>query len=107
MGSERGQDDERPMQRVHVAAFEMAMFPVTRGEYAHFLEATGHEAPRDWRDQSLVPGSLVPGSLVPGSLVPESLVPESLVPGSRVPGSRVPESLAGDDRPVTGVSWHD
>jgi sulfatase modifying factor 1 len=67
MGSEQGQDDERPVHRVHVDAFDLSVCPVTRGEYARFLAATAHDAPRDWRDPA----------------------------------------LAGDDRPVVGVSWHD
>ena len=53
MGSESGQEDERPVHRVHVDAFEMSIDPVTRGEYARFLEASGHERPRDWTDPSL------------------------------------------------------
>jgi formylglycine-generating enzyme required for sulfatase activity len=67
MGSDEGQDDERPVHRVHVDAFEMSIYPVTRVEYARFLEATGHDAPRGWTDPA----------------------------------------LAGDDRPVVGVSWND
>ncbi|HVD91279.1 MAG TPA: SUMF1/EgtB/PvdO family nonheme iron enzyme [Vicinamibacterales bacterium] len=67
MGSDGGQDDERPPHRVHVDAFAMAIFPVTRADYISFLDATGHAAPRDWTDPA----------------------------------------LAGDDRPVVGVSWHD
>jgi sulfatase modifying factor 1 len=67
MGSESGQEDERPVHRVHVDAFEMSVDPVTRSEYARFLEASGHDRPRDWTDPS----------------------------------------LAGDDRPVVGVSWDD
>ena len=67
MGSDAGQDDERPVHRVHVDAFEMSIHPVTRGDYARFLAATAHAQPRDWSDPS----------------------------------------LAGDDRPVVGVSWHD
>ena len=67
MGSDGGQDDERPPHRVHVDAFAMAIFPVTRADYTSFLDATGHTAPRDWTDPA----------------------------------------LAGDDRPVVGVSWHD
>jgi formylglycine-generating enzyme required for sulfatase activity len=56
MGSDTGQDDERPVHRVHVDAFEMSIYPVTRGEYARFLEAAGpagHAAPRDWTDPAL------------------------------------------------------
>ena len=53
MGSESGQEDERPVHRVHVDTFEMSIHPVTRGEYARFLEATGHDRPRDWTDPAL------------------------------------------------------
>jgi formylglycine-generating enzyme required for sulfatase activity len=67
MGSDMGQDDERPVHRVYVDAFEMSVYAITRAEYARFLEATGHETPRDWTDPS----------------------------------------MAGDTRPVVGVSWHD
>jgi formylglycine-generating enzyme required for sulfatase activity len=67
MGSDAGQDDERPVHPVFVDAFEAAAYPVTRGDYAAFLAATRHTRPRDWDDLD----------------------------------------LAGDDRPVVGVSWHD
>jgi formylglycine-generating enzyme required for sulfatase activity len=50
MGSESGQEDERPVHRVQVDTFELAIYPVTRGEYARFLDATGHATPRDWAD---------------------------------------------------------
>jgi len=48
MGSEAGQEDERPVHLVHVDAFQISIFPVTRREYAAFLAATGHDRPRDW-----------------------------------------------------------
>jgi len=48
MGSNEGQDDERPVHRVWVDAFELAVYPVTEAQYARFLEATGHDAPREW-----------------------------------------------------------
>ena len=48
MGSADGADDERPVHRVWVDAFELAIHPVTRGEYELFLRATNHEPPRDW-----------------------------------------------------------
>jgi formylglycine-generating enzyme required for sulfatase activity len=50
MGSDTGQDDERPVHRVHVDAFEASICPVTRSQYRAFLEATGHDLPRDWHD---------------------------------------------------------
>jgi formylglycine-generating enzyme required for sulfatase activity len=48
MGSDAGQDDERPVHRVYVDAFDASIHPVTRGEYEAFLDATGHDRPRDW-----------------------------------------------------------
>jgi sulfatase modifying factor 1 len=48
MGSDDGHDDERPVHRVWVEAFELAVFPITCEQYETFLAATGHEAPRDW-----------------------------------------------------------
>jgi formylglycine-generating enzyme len=48
MGSDQGQDDERPVHEVYVDAFLMAIFPVTRAEYERFVEATAHPRPRDW-----------------------------------------------------------
>src|SRR5256885_4141757 len=48
MGTERGQEDERPPHRVIVDGFELGVFPVTRAEYERFVEVTRHEPPRDW-----------------------------------------------------------
>lgn len=50
MGSEAGQDVERPVHRVWVDAFAMAATQVTVAEYARFLKATGREAPPKWGD---------------------------------------------------------
>ncbi|MCY4601758.1 MAG: SUMF1/EgtB/PvdO family nonheme iron enzyme [Acidobacteria bacterium] len=48
MGSDDGQRDEAPAHRVWTDAFELAVDPVTRAQYARFLEATGRAAPREW-----------------------------------------------------------
>jgi formylglycine-generating enzyme required for sulfatase activity len=48
MGSAAGQRDEAPVHRVWVDAFELAVDPVTRTEYARFREETGRAAPREW-----------------------------------------------------------
>ena len=48
MGSTEGPPGEQPVHRVWVDRFEMAVHPVTRGEYTAFLLATGHEPPREW-----------------------------------------------------------
>lgn len=50
MGSEAGQEVERPIHRVWVDAFEMAICQVRNMDYARFLEATGHTAPSHWSD---------------------------------------------------------
>ena len=48
MGSLEGQEDEAPVHDVLVDTFDLAIYPVTRGEYNAFLRATAHPAPRDW-----------------------------------------------------------
>jgi sulfatase modifying factor 1 len=48
MGSDEGAEDERPVHRVYVDAFELAIYPVTAGAYDVFMRATGHTAPREW-----------------------------------------------------------
>jgi formylglycine-generating enzyme required for sulfatase activity len=45
MGSNSGQDCERPIHRVWVNAFQLAATQVTNGEYARFLSATGTQPP--------------------------------------------------------------
>ena len=50
MGSETGQDNERPLHRVWVDAFFLAQCQVTNAEYACFLNATGNPAPPRWLD---------------------------------------------------------
>ncbi len=50
MGCEEGRDEERPVHRVWVDAFEMAIFQVRNRDFAIFMEATGHPAPPNWND---------------------------------------------------------
>ncbi len=52
MGCEQGRDDEKPVRRVWVDAFEMAAFQVRNRDWAAFMEATGHPAPKHWQDAS-------------------------------------------------------
>jgi formylglycine-generating enzyme required for sulfatase activity len=49
MGSDHGQEDERPVHRVWVDGFELATHPVTWRQYDRFLRATGHQQPPGWR----------------------------------------------------------
>jgi formylglycine-generating enzyme required for sulfatase activity len=48
MGSEAGPDNERPVHRVWVDAFELGAYQVNNAAYAVFLAATGRPAPRCW-----------------------------------------------------------
>jgi formylglycine-generating enzyme len=50
MGSEAGQENERPVHRVWVDAFYLATCQVTNAEYGRFLRATGSHAPPLWGD---------------------------------------------------------
>src|SRR5258708_14974162 len=53
MGCEQGRDEEEPVHRVWVDAFEMAVYQVRNREYACFLEATRSPAPPQWNDPHL------------------------------------------------------
>ncbi len=50
MGSAAGRDDERPVHRVWLDAFELGECQVTRAEYSRFLAATRQTAPPFWDD---------------------------------------------------------
>lgn len=50
MGSETGQENERPVHRVWVDSFGIGRFPVTHREYGLFLEETQRLAPPFWSD---------------------------------------------------------
>src|SRR5260370_333823 len=50
MGCADGRDDERPVHRVWVDAFELAACQTTNAEYELFLAATRRPEPPHWRD---------------------------------------------------------
>src|SRR6267142_7101675 len=50
MGCESGRDDEKPVHRVWVDAFELAAHQVTNTEYGRFLAETSGAAPPCWGD---------------------------------------------------------
>ena len=52
MGSEAGQDCERPIHRVWVDEFFLAATQVTNAEYSRFLSVTGVAEPPFWNDQN-------------------------------------------------------
>lgn len=49
MGADDITDDERPVHRLRLDRFRMAKYPVTNAQYAAFVAATGHAAPRHWQ----------------------------------------------------------
>src|SRR2546427_11027981 len=53
MGSESGQDNERPVHRVWVDVLLLAVRQGTNADYEHFLRATGALPPPFWEDQDL------------------------------------------------------
>jgi formylglycine-generating enzyme required for sulfatase activity len=53
MGSDVGQDCERPIHRVFVDAFAFASTQVTNHDYAEFLNVTARPAPPDWDNPNL------------------------------------------------------
>ena len=50
MGSDIGQDNERPVRRVWVDTFLLAATQVTNAEYALFLHDTYRDSPPQWHD---------------------------------------------------------
>ena len=50
MGSDAGQDCERPVHRVWIDSFFLAATQVTNAEYGQFLSATGATPPPFWHD---------------------------------------------------------
>ena len=50
MGSDQGQDCERPIHRVRIDSFLMAATQVTNAEYSCFLQATSSSPPPFWND---------------------------------------------------------
>jgi iron(II)-dependent oxidoreductase len=53
MGTEKGEEDERPVHRVYVAGFYIDKYEVTNKEYKKFLTATGRRTPDFWSDTDL------------------------------------------------------
>ena len=50
MGSEEGEQDEKPMRRLWLDSFFIDRYPVTNAQYAFFLQETGSEKPLYWND---------------------------------------------------------
>lgn len=51
MGSNDGEDDEKPVHTVYLDAFYMDKYEVTNALYKKFMDATGYKAPAYWNDK--------------------------------------------------------
>jgi formylglycine-generating enzyme len=50
MGSNDGNDDEKPVHTVYLDAFYMDIYEVTNAQYKKFMDATGYKAPKYWNE---------------------------------------------------------
>jgi formylglycine-generating enzyme required for sulfatase activity len=55
MGSDDGEDDEKPMHQVYVNEFCIDKYEVTVEQYGQFLVAQGHRQPEKWDEQVQFP----------------------------------------------------
>ena len=55
MGSEKGGDNEKPVHRLHLDAYEIGKYPVTNAQYQRFVQATNHRPPGYWRNETPPP----------------------------------------------------
>lgn len=54
MGSENGQDRERPVHKVTLSPFRVSRYPVTNAQYASYVRESGKRSPDHW-DESQIP----------------------------------------------------
>ena len=95
MGSDHGDEDERPAHRVHLDEFLIGVHPVSNAEYAAFTSATGHRAPAIYE---------LPLVVVAGGEERERTYRATGQPYVWPDGGPPPDRL---DHPVTLVRWED
>lgn len=119
MGSDKFYREERPVRREAVRGFWMDQYPVTNGQFARFVSATGYvttaERPPDAVDYpDATPSLLVPGSLVfrkPNQPVDlrDNRAWWEYVPGANWRHPKGPDSTieGRDGHPVVHISYED
>jgi formylglycine-generating enzyme len=55
MGSEKGDEDEKPVHTVKLRGFRIYKTEVTNAQYGKFLAATGHREPLFWKEERFNP----------------------------------------------------
>ena len=56
MGSEKGDDDEKPVHKVHLERYWISRVPITNAQYRFFVADAGHRAPSHWEDGQIPRG---------------------------------------------------
>jgi len=56
MGSEQGQDREKPIHKVYLERYWISRAPITNAQYRFFVEDAGHRAPGHWEDGQIPRG---------------------------------------------------
>ena len=95
MGSETGEEDQRPVRDVHVDEFLIAVRPVSQAEYARFVAETGHRAPGVYE----IPLVASAGGTPREEAFREMCAPDTWRDGVPPPGREA--------HPVTLVRWDD
>jgi len=95
MGSDDGDEDERPAHVVEVDVFEIGVQPITNAEYARFVRESGHRAPSVHE---------LPLVVTAGSLEREEIFRRTSEPYAWTDGQPPRDRL---DHPVTMVRWDD
>ena len=57
LGSDSGNEDETPQQKMVIDAFNLDKYPVTNAEYKQFVDATGRTPPRHWKNGTYPEGT--------------------------------------------------
>jgi formylglycine-generating enzyme required for sulfatase activity len=53
---ERAYDDEQPQHTIDLPEFAIGKYPITNAQYAAFVQATGHRAPKHWEKGEIPSG---------------------------------------------------
>ena len=109
MGSEIGQDNERPVHKVWVDAFDLAACQVTNADYAQFLEAAEHPKPLALgrSEITIIPNSRSwppPGSTPPPTAPGSRASPAAIIASQAKPNGSAPLAAESKDKLIRGAT---